>query len=60
MLVIAIIASLLFLIFIRMFFVVIRWEIRWDIRLLEFGFHSFLIGVFGTIIALMYMGWLIV
>ncbi len=60
MLVIAIIASLLFFVFIRMIFVVIRWEIRWDIRLLEFGFHSFLIGVFGTIIALMYMGWLIV
>ena len=60
MLFIAIIAAILFLVFIRMFFVVIRWEIRWDIRLLEFGFHSFLIGVFGTIIALMYMGWLIV
>lgn len=60
MLFIAIIAALLFLVFVRMFFVVIRWEIRWDMRLLEFGLHSFLLGAFGTMIALIYMGWLIV
>lgn len=60
MLFIAIIAALLFLIFVRLLFVVIRWEIRWDMRLMEFGFHSFLLGVFGTMIALIYMGWLIV
>lgn len=60
MLFIAIISAFIFLVFIRMFFVIIRWEIRWDMRLLEFGFHSFLLGVLGTLVGLLYMGWLIV
>jgi hypothetical protein len=60
MLFIAIIAALFFLVFVRISFVVMRWEIRWDMRLLEFGFHSFLLGVLGSMIALIYVGWLIV
>lgn len=59
MLFIAIMAAILLLVFIRMFFLVVRWEIRWDMRLLEFGFHSFLIGVLGTMIALIYLGRLV-
>jgi len=33
------------LLFLRFFWVLIRWEVRWDARLLEFGIHAFLLGI---------------
>lgn len=41
MIVIVLVAVVLLLIFFRMFYVLIRWEVGWDIRLLEFGYLSF-------------------
>jgi len=58
LIVIVLVAVVLLLIFFRMFYVLIRWEVGWDIRLLEFGFHAFLLGAGVTLGSLLYFGYL--
>ncbi|OCX78068.1 hypothetical protein A6O24_05450 [Acidithiobacillus thiooxidans] len=58
MIVIVLVAVVLLLIFFRMFYVLIRWEVGWDIRLLEFGFHAFLLGAGVVVGVLIYFGYL--
>ncbi len=60
MLFIAIAAAIALLVIIRLFFVVIKWEIRWDIRIFEFGIHCFLLGIIATFIAMVYFGWILI
>ncbi|AIA56636.1 hypothetical protein [Acidithiobacillus caldus] len=43
----------------RLFYGLIRWESRWDIRILELGFHCFLLGILLTLIDMAWMGWMI-
>ena len=53
------IVVLALLLFLRFFWVLIRWEVRWDMRLLEFGMHAFLPGVLLSLAALVYKGLLV-
>ncbi|WP_172437736.1 hypothetical protein [Acidithiobacillus marinus] len=57
MLIAAIAAAFVILILIRMFFVVIKWEIRWDMRIFELGVHCFLLGAIITVPLMLYMGY---
>ncbi|HML83436.1 MAG TPA: hypothetical protein PKE37_16925 [Thiomonas arsenitoxydans] len=41
--------------FLRLFYGLIRWELRFDLRILEFGFHMFLLGAVSIIVVLAWM-----
>lgn len=38
--------------FLRLFWGLIRWEMRFDLRILEFGFHMFLLGAVSIVVVL--------
>lgn len=57
MLIAAIAVAFVIFIIIRIFFVVIKWEIRWDMRIFEFGVHCFLLGAIISVSLMLYMGY---
>jgi hypothetical protein len=42
---IGVVALLVIVVFVRVFLSVIEWEIAFDMRIISFGFHTFLLGM---------------
>ncbi len=45
-------------IFLRIFWTVIQWEVAFDMRMLSYGFHAFLLGAAVTVALLAWFGYL--
>jgi len=59
MLVIIVAAALLILLFARVAYGLIKWDIRFDIRIIELGFHCFVAGMLTALILMIAFGWII-
>lgn len=45
-------------IFLKIFWTVIQWEVAFDMRMLSFGFHAFLLGAAVAVALLAWFGYL--
>lgn len=41
--------------FLRLFWGLIRWEVQFDLRILEFGLHMFLLGAVSIVLVLVWL-----
>jgi hypothetical protein len=55
---VGILAFVAIVIFVRIFWSVMRWEIAFDMRIFSFGFHTFLLGMVATVGLLGWFGFI--